>query len=124
MMSLTREELDSLRKALEAKRAGLLRSVEKNVTSATRSVQANFPDPMDAATRAEEEHETLGLAGHERRLLQEIDHALGKFDSGAYGTSELSGEPIPIERLKAVPWARLSADEEERREHSAAARAR
>jgi DnaK suppressor protein len=72
---------------------------------------------MDAATRSEEEAERLGLAQHERNLLAEIDRALAKIKTGTYGVSEISGRPIPIERLRAVPWARLTAEEEELRAH-------
>jgi RNA polymerase-binding transcription factor len=115
-MTLSKKDLDSLRKALESKRAELLRAHGENVAAGTRSEEGNFPDPMDAATRAEEEAERLGLARQERGLLVEIDRALAKFDAGTYGASELSGRPIPIERLRAVPWARLTADEEEQRE--------
>ena len=38
--------------------------------------------------------------------LGEIDHALAKIDDGTYGICEVSGQPIPKERLKAIPWAR------------------
>jgi DnaK suppressor protein len=68
---------------------------------------------MDAATRGEDEAELLGLAAGERTLLVEVEHALSKLDAGKYGVSEFSGHPIPLERLRAVPWARLTAEEEE-----------
>jgi DnaK suppressor protein len=114
-MSLSKKDLESLRKSLESKRAELTRAHDENVAVGTHSEQGNFPDPMDAATRAEEEAERLGLARHERSLLVEVDRALGKIEAGTYGVSELSGHPIPIERLRAVPWARLTAEEEEQR---------
>jgi DnaK suppressor protein len=114
-MSLAKHDLDSLRKALESKRANLTRAHDANLEAGTHSEQASFPDPMDAATRAEEEAERLGLAHQERKLLAEIDRALAKIDAGTYGVSELSGDPIPIARLRALPWARLTAEEEERR---------
>jgi DnaK suppressor protein len=116
-MSLSKKDLESLRHALESKRAELVRAHGENVTLGTRSEEDNFPDPMDAATRAEEEAERLGLAHQERNLLAEIDRALQKMDAGKYGVSELSGVPIPIGRLRAIPWARLTAEEEELREH-------
>lgn len=116
-MSLTKKDLDSLHRALVSKRGDLLRAHDENVAAGTHS-EENFPDPMDAATRAEQEAEQLGLASQERALLREIDRALAKIDAGTYGVSELSGRPIPIERLRAVPWARLTAEEEERRERS------
>jgi DnaK suppressor protein len=115
-MSLSKKDLDSFRHALESKRAELVRAHGKNVTQGTRSEEDNFADPMDAATRAEEEAEHLGLAHQERNLLTEIDRALQKIERGTYGVSELSGDPIPIERLRAIPWARLTAEEEELRE--------
>jgi DnaK suppressor protein len=114
-MSLSKHDLDSLRRALESKRAELTRMHDDNLAAGTHSEQGNFPDPMDAATRAEEEAERLGLAHHERNLLAEVDRALAKIEAGTYGVSELSGRPIQIERLRAVPWARLTAEEEERR---------
>jgi len=43
--------------------------------------EGNLPDPMDAATRAEEENERLGRAHHECGLLNEIDRALEKIEA-------------------------------------------
>ncbi len=115
-MSLNKNDLDSLRKALESKREDLMRSHGDNVTAGTHSDEGNFPDAMDAATRAEEEAERLGLAQRERELLVDIQRALAKIEAGTYGISELSGSTIPIARLRAVPWARLTVEEEEQRE--------
>ncbi len=112
---LSRTDRDALRAALESKRAELVRAHEENLFVGTHSGDA-AADPMEAATRATEEDELLGLASQERALLVEIDRALAKMADGTYGVSELSGRPIPIERLRAVPWARLAADEEEERE--------
>jgi DnaK suppressor protein len=114
-MSLGSHDLESLRRALESKRAELTRAHDENLAAGTHAEEGNYPDPMDAATRAEEEAERLGLAHQELSLLTEVDRALAKIEAGTYGVSELSGRPIPIERLRAVPWARLTADEEERR---------
>ncbi len=45
--------------------------------------------------------------------LQEVDAALARVDEGTYGLSEVSGEPIPDERLRAVPTATRTVDEQE-----------
>ena len=113
--SLSRADRETLRAALESKRAELLRARDENLAVATHA-EETFPDPMDAATRATEESELLSLASQERAMVGAIDRALAKMANGTYGISELSGRPIPIERLRAVPWARLTADEEEQRE--------
>jgi RNA polymerase-binding transcription factor DksA len=48
----------------------------------------------------------LTLSAQARAAVEEIDHALAKFDLGTYGICETSGDPIPAERLEAIPWAR------------------
>ena len=48
----------------------------------------------------------LTLSAQARAAVDEIDHALAKFDLGTYGICETSGDPIPAERLEAIPWAR------------------
>ena len=57
-------------------------------------------------TIAVERGRDLALAAKAREMIEEIDHALSKFDGGTYGICEVSGEPIPKERLEAIPWAR------------------
>jgi DnaK suppressor protein len=96
-----RATLTERQKALEAKR--LRRGPEHEAQA----------DPMDAATDATTDSEELGLSEHDDHVRREIEHALGKFDRGSYGASELSGRPIGYERLKLVPWARATVEEEE-----------
>ncbi|MDZ7673645.1 MAG: TraR/DksA C4-type zinc finger protein [Acidimicrobiales bacterium] len=57
-------------------------------------------------TIAVERGRDLALSAKAREMIDEIDHALAKFDDGTYGICEVSGEPIPEERLEAIPWAR------------------
>lgn len=57
-------------------------------------------------TIAVERNRDLALASKALEVIDEIDHALSKFASGTYGICEVSGEPIPKERLEAIPWAR------------------
>ena len=57
-------------------------------------------------TIAVERGRDLALASKAREMIEEIDHALAKFDLGTYGICEVSDEPIPKERLEAIPWAR------------------
>ena len=110
---LSSADLKALRAALEAKRAELQREVSIDISEGTHSEQfAEVRDPAEQAERTEEEEELLDLADQESTLLSEISRALGKMDKGSYGLSEESGLPIPLERLRAVPWARFIAEEE------------
>ena len=42
----------------------------------------------------------------ERKMLVEIDEALGRIEEGTYGICLGAGEQIPKQRLTAIPWAR------------------
>jgi len=53
-----------------------------------------------------ERERDLVLSAQALQAVGEIDHALAKFDLGTYGICEVSGDPIPEERLDAIPWAR------------------
>jgi DnaK suppressor protein len=106
-------DLKALRAALEAKRVELQRDVATDIYEGTHSEQfAEVRDLAERGERAEEEEELLDLADQESTLLSEVIRALGKMDKGTYGVSEESGLPIPLERLRAVPWARFIAEEE------------
>jgi len=50
--------------------------------------------------------------------LERVDRALKKIEEGTYGLSDSSGEPIPRERLEAVPEALYTLSEEEVRERT------
>ena len=47
-----------------------------------------------------------------QRTLDAIQRAEGRLEEGTYGTSVISGEPIPDGRLEAIPWADRLVDEE------------
>ncbi len=53
-----------------------------------------------------ERERDLALSAQAQAAVEEIDHALAKFDLGTYGICEISGDAIPAERLDAIPWAR------------------
>ena len=56
-------------------------------------------------------------AGLRERLLSElaaVERAEARVDAGTYGLSVESGEPIPDERLEAVPTAERTAEEQGR----------
>jgi RNA polymerase-binding protein DksA len=46
------------------------------------------------------------LEGRERHLLDEIDAARGRLESGAFGVCERCGGAIALARLRALPTAR------------------
>jgi len=61
----------------------------------------------DVATDNFDREFNLDIASTEQQLLNRIDEALGKIKDGTYGFCETCEVEIGMERLKAVPYARL-----------------
>jgi DnaK suppressor protein len=111
---LTEQQITELQQQLVDKRRELLGLVtrESAALGTPTSAQAEY---MDGADQAAEVEAHARRASRDGGLLGEIDHALSKFADRSYGVSEDSGEPIPYERLRLVPWARRTVEEEELR---------
>jgi DnaK suppressor protein len=54
-----------------------------------------------------ERERDLALSAQAMAAVEDIDKALAKIDAGTYGICERCGQPIPKERLKALPYAAL-----------------
>ena len=64
----------------------------------------------DIGTDNYEQEFALGLMDSERKLLREIDDAIGRIEQGTYGICEGTSKPIPKARLEAQPWARYCVE--------------
>lgn len=73
-------------------------------------------DEADQTMRILAEQEMLNLNDRLRSQLFEIESALGRIENGSFGFCEETEEPIEIERLRAIPWTRLSIEGAEIRE--------
>ena len=73
-------------------------------------------DEADQTVRVLAESETLSLHERLRSQLLEIELALSRIDGGTYGICEETEEQIEPERLRAIPWTRLSIEGAEIRE--------
>jgi DnaK suppressor protein len=108
---LDRTQLDELRELLLEARAEALDQLHEQ--EATARAAEPLPEPMDAAELAREQGDAATLLERARRRLRDVDDALAKMTSDRYGLSERTGQAIGFDRLRAVPWARLGADEAE-----------
>jgi DnaK suppressor protein len=73
-------------------------------------------DEADQTVRVLAEAEMLSKQERLRNQLMEIESALGRIENGTYGICEETEEPIEAERLRAIPWTRLSIEGAELRE--------
>ena len=96
------EERERLTRHSEALRA------EADALAADREAgDTQFDDESgEGDTMAVERERDLVLSAQAQQTVAEIDHALAKLDDGTYGICEISGQPIPKDRLRAIPWAR------------------
>ena len=104
-------------RAAELLRAERLR-IERSL--ATRQHQddgeeADDQDPGNLASDLYQDEFNEGLSADLREQLAALERAEARLAAGTYGLSVVSGQPIPDERLEAVPTAELTVDEERAR---------
>jgi DnaK suppressor protein len=105
---LTRGQLDVIRRRLEEERNRILTVLREP----TANLASDEPRELEeTAQRTTEQSDQLEVAERERALLAEVERALAKLGAGTYGIDETTGDPIPYERLAAIPWARGRAAE-------------
>jgi RNA polymerase-binding protein DksA len=111
---LTPEEIDRFRRQLERERA----EIQARIAARSRGIDETVPREDDIRDEGDEAKVVTDLepvlAENELDLdtLAKIDRALQRIEEGSYGISEVSGKPIPIERLEAVPYATTLVDEQ------------
>jgi len=116
---LSKEQLTKFKKQLENLRVNLLHDI-KNMQ------EANSPDNEDAskesghamhiadvASDMYDREFNLNLASNDRELLQKIESALKRIEDGTYGFCLKTNKPIPIARLKAIPYAEYTVEAQE-----------
>jgi RNA polymerase-binding transcription factor DksA len=64
----------------------------------------------DAGTDTFDRDFALSMVANEQEALSEIDAAIKRIQTGAYGVCEITNKPISKERLVAVPFTRYSAE--------------
>ncbi|GIW07831.1 MAG: hypothetical protein KatS3mg060_2636 [Dehalococcoidia bacterium] len=107
-----RQLLLAERKRLEALIASARRDAQEDISEEYNQAGGIAAHQADVASDLYEREQALSLERDFEERLHEVDHALRKIDEGTYGVSERSGQPIPLERLRVIPWARFTVEEE------------
>lgn len=105
---------DCKTKLLNAKR-DILNRVQ-TAKSEFESLDLRGGDEADQTMNLLAENEFLTSQHRLKDQLLEIEFALARIQQGRYGVCEETEEPIEIERLKALPWTRVSLEGAELRE--------
>ena len=111
--------VEKQRQRLLSLRANLVEAVQSAESEETALRTERTDGPLELEEDAQEldalERDDNVVVRHVG-TLERIDRALQKIEEGTYGLSEMSGEPIPRERLEAVPEALYTLSEESMRE--------
>ncbi len=111
---LTPEEIEEFKSLLLQKRREILGTVESIENDTLRKENTDLSHtPIhlgDMGSDTFEVENSLNLVDSERRMLIEIDEALGRIDAGTYGLCLGNNKPIGRARLNAIPWTKYSID--------------
>ncbi len=111
---LTRQQLSHFRQLLESEKQEIEAQIDdwrRDIGDPDYGESAGVDDLGDESARIfQKESELENIKRAETRLRQ-IEHALERIDKGVYGVSEVSGQPIPLERLEAIPWTTVLVGE-------------
>lgn len=111
---LAPEDINGFRERLERERAeiGSRIAARQRDVEAIRLPEDEIRDELDEAKVETDLEPELAEDDLDRQTLARIERALERIEEGTYGMSEVSGKPIPLERLEAVPYATTLVDEQ------------
>jgi len=82
-------------------------SLNKNTKDASGDLSSYSFHMADMATDNYDRDFNLGLASQDGEIINKIDESLQKLEENTYGKCEGCNCKIPVERLKALPFASL-----------------
>jgi DnaK suppressor protein len=107
-------EADRARELLTEERQRIERAL-RGLRHQDDAEEADEYDPANLASDLYQDELDQGLAADLRGQLAAVERAEQRLAAGTYGLSTESGQPIPDERLEAVPTAELTVEEERAR---------
>lgn len=120
MSHLTKDQLNTLRAALEERKAELEQHFSSNgaedsllgdsLILSTGELSSVDNHPADTGTETFERSRDLSINTSLSEELKEIEAALARVEDGTYGICEASKQEIPYERLEAIPFTRYTVE--------------
>ena len=92
-------------------------SVLSAVRMAEKTESVGVGDESDNASYNQDITMDLRMSERNHKLLQKINAALARMETGEYGYSVISGEEIGLKRMMARPLATLTIEEQEEYEN-------
>ena len=104
---LSSQEIRRFQKRLEAERDAIGARIAANKQGIKETIvdESGVGDREDEASLLYEREADIDENARAREELPQVERALERIEHGTYGVSEVSGKPIPIDRLEAAPYA-------------------
>jgi DnaK suppressor protein len=100
-----KESIKKLREQLVRRRDALQRALDGDLSLLRELHQEKTGDVLDAAADTVQDELNSQLIEAESRELTAISEAIERIKRGSYGDCESCGKPIPLTRLRAIPYA-------------------
>lgn len=104
-----RQRLLDLRDSLVDSMSGMTRDTIRNAPEGSEASGSGMHQG-DAGSDAYDRDFALSVLAKEQDAMYEIEQALRRIKGGTYGICEISERKIPITRLEAIPFARLTVE--------------
>jgi DnaK suppressor protein len=103
--SLKHMDVNRYKQRLIELEASLSNRTTRDLSSGREQLIDTAADAADASVADESESEDFIDAELDATILQQVQDALRRIESGTYGQCLVDGGPIEAKRLDAVPWA-------------------
>ncbi|WP_213318655.1 TraR/DksA family transcriptional regulator [Chlamydiifrater volucris] len=117
-MPLSEEEILFFKERLLEMKSRLSHTLEGSAQEVKKPNEATgySQHQADQGTETFDRTISLEVTTKEYGLLRQIERALEKIKENTYGICDVSGEEIPLQRLKAIPYANMTVQAQEKYE--------
>jgi len=117
-MGLSEKEIEEFKKKLLVLRGQHRAAFEGTASDVKKPDDARGSSQHHADEGTDDFGRTISIEVTSRELdiIKQIDRALEKIEEGTYGLCDMSGDPIPMKRLEAIPYATMTRDAQEKLE--------
>jgi RNA polymerase-binding transcription factor len=113
---MDKRKTETYKKRLVEKQQDLLRAVSKTEQDGREADEEVTQDVADKAANSYTKEFLFHQSDDHRRILQLVNEALGRLQTGTYGMCVACHEEVEAKRLLAVPWARHCIECQEKQE--------
>ncbi len=105
-----KQTIEKLRQVLLKRRRALRKALAGELSELEALNRAASGDEVDVALDCAYDEMNAQLAELESRELAQIEKALERMEEGTYGICEVTGKPIPMARLQALPYTTVRVE--------------